>query len=129
MSLDCRIQGLWGTLGVAGDEQVGSSMDDLSLGSWWLAWAASDRQATTPDNVELNPLSGMRFVEINPRCCSIQKPDSCCRSINPNSASVSPRFDVASPLQPRILPISKKKKKEKQSQYPRPHPTDARHNQ
>lgn len=40
-------------------------MDDLGLGSMWLAWAASDGQASSPDNVELNPLSGMRLVEIN----------------------------------------------------------------
>lgn len=68
MSLDYRFQGLLG-LWVAGDEQVGRSMDDHGLmytRSRWLAWAASDRQATTPDNVELNPLSGLRCHEINP---------------------------------------------------------------
>lgn len=73
-----------GALGlcVAGTELVGSSKDDHGLihtRSRWLAWAASDVQATRPDNVELEPLSGLRCHEINPPgLLNPKNPDSCC---------------------------------------------------
>lgn len=81
VSLDCRFQGLWGSVLQGPNWWVAARMIMVLVDtrSRWLAWAASDKQATTPDNVELEPLSGMRCHEINPPVLLNPKnPDSCC---------------------------------------------------